>query len=326
MTRAFQGPLAGQFEEFAALMDSTGGQHVTLMRIVGRFDQFLARSHPQATTVTKQVLGAWFATFEHLNPTSQKRYRSGTHQVCKFLRRRDPLTATSADFESVRVRTPFRPFIFSRDEVARLLAGARELRPLPSEPLRPWSTELIIALLYTAGLRISEAVRLQVRDYDPGVGSLVIRETKFAKTRLVPLSASAWRLIEAYLRRRRDVGLSCNPEDPLRCCPSNHPPSIGSVQVALARLMRSCGLKPPKGRGPRIHDMRHTFAVNRVLEWYREGKDVQALLPNLVTYMGHRGLESTQRYLSLTPAVLHEASSRFEKFAVTLQTPAVVRP
>lgn len=84
--------------------------------------------------------------------------------------------------------------------------------------------------------------------------------------------------------------------------------------------------KPPHGPGPRIHDIRHAFAVERVRQWYREGKDVQSLLPRLVTYLGHRGLESTQLYLSVTPAVLHEASSRFEQFTATLSHDREVKP
>ena len=175
---------------------------------------------------------------------------------------------------------------------------------------------LVIALLYTTGLRISEVVRLEVRDYDARAGTLVVRETKFAKTRMVALSPSVRKVVDEYLVRRRDLGLSCEPESPLRCCPRNRSPCLGSVQVALVRMMRGCGLKPMRGRrGPRVHDIRHSFAVHRVLDWYRRGEDVQLLLPRLVTYMGHRGLESTQRYLSLTPAVLVEASARFEKFA-----------
>jgi len=175
--------------------------------------------------------------------------------------------------------------------------------------------ELIVGLLYTAGPRIGEVARLQVRDYDPQKASLTIRATKFAKSRIVPLSDSARRLLEAYLRRRAEVGRAYSQEDPLLCGPCGRGPCLGSIQSALTMLMRRSGLKPKHGRaGPRVHDIRHTFAVHRILQWYRAGRDVQALLPRLVTYMGHRGIESTQLYLSVTPDVLEEASTRFGRF------------
>jgi integrase/recombinase XerD len=315
MSRTFCGPLAAHFEHFTDLMRSTGARHATLLANIHRLDRFLAHAYPEATTLTKDILSAWFASFAHLRPMSQKRYRSATFQVCKFLHRRNPGTAVREDFEPLRVTAAFEPYIFSDEEIRMMLKAARELRPLTSDPLRPWSMELVIVLLYTAGLRVSEVVRLQVRDYEADLGTLIIRETKFAKTRLVPLSTSARGVVDAYLCKRRKIGLPCGPEAPLRCCPSNHPPCVGTVQAGLARLMRDCGLKPARGHGPRVHDLRHTFAVHRVREWYRQGKDVQALLPHLATFMGHRGLESTQRYLSLTPAVLYAASARFEQFS-----------
>jgi len=326
MSSAFRGPLAVRFDEFTTLMQATGGRHLPLLSTLGRLDRFLATSYPEATTLTKTILAAWFASFDQLRPSSRMRYRSATFQVCKFLRGRDPATASIKDFEPLRCSHSFRPYIFSREEITRLLAAARALPARSADPMRPWSSELVITLLCTAGLRIGEVVRLQVRDYDAADATLVVRETKFAKTRLVPVSASAKRIVDEYLARRRRLGLSCLPLDPLRCCPSNHPPCLGAVQVALVRLMRGAGLKPPRGRGPRIHDIRHTFAVERVHQWYREGKDVQALLPRLVTYLGHRNLESTQRYLSLTPAVLHEASARFERFADKFSHGREVKP
>ena len=316
MSPAFQGPLADRFTAFAVLIRSTGGRHVSLLATLGRLDRFLARSCPQATTLTTEVLWAWFASFAHLRPASQARYRTATFQVCTFLRRRDPATATREDIPPRRLARDFHPYLFSPEEIGRFLRAARALRVRRSDPLRPWSMELLVVLLYTAGLRIGEAVRLHVRDYDPAAATLVIRETKFAKPRLVALSTSAQQVLDAYLARRQTLGLRGEPTDPLRCCPQHHAPCVGGTAVALTRLLRRCGLKPLRGRaGPRVHDIRHAFAVHRVLQWYRHGHDVQALLPRLVTYMGHRGLESTQRYLTLTPAVLHEAGARFETFA-----------
>ena len=206
MSSAFKGPLAGHLTEFAALMRATGGRHVALLSTLVRFDRFLANSCPGATTVTQKILLAWFASFQHLRPASQARYRTATFQFCKFLRRRDPTVATRENVSPLRLPRDFQPYILSPEEIVRLLRAARALRALPSDPLRPWSLELVIVLLYTAGLRIGEVVRLEVRDYDAAAATLTIRETKFAKTRLIPLSTSAHSVLDAYLARRQTLG------------------------------------------------------------------------------------------------------------------------
>lgn len=322
----FTGPLAEDFREFAALMRSTGAHHATTLAVVGRLDRFLIRAHPEATALTKDVLRAWFDSFQGLKGTAQRRYRSATFQLCKFLYTRHPATATLEDFEPLRRSRSFKPYILSIEEISTLLGAAARLAPRPSDPLRPLRMKLILGLLYSAGLRMGEVVRLRTHDYDAQSASLTIRETKFAKSRMIPLSCSARKLVEEYLERRRAVGLAWEEGASLLCGPSGRPPCLGSIQAALVKLMRRCGIKPASGRqGPRIHDTRHSFAVHRVLQWYREGKDVQALLPLLVTYMGHRGLESTQLYLSITPDVLHEASARFRHFAGIERIPKEVQ-
>jgi integrase/recombinase XerD len=121
--------------------------------------------------------------------------------------------------------------------------------------------------------------------------------------------------VDAYLERRYTLGIPCELANPLRATPGGRPRSLGSVQAAVTRLMKSIGLKSATGRGPRVYDLRHTFAVHRVEQWYRDGHDVQSLLPHLAAYMGHRGLESTQYYLWLTPDVLHAAADRFRLLA-----------
>ena len=144
---AFSGPLAAQFEQFATLMRSTGAQHVNLLANVHRLDRFLADTHPDATTLTKDILTSWFASFAHLLPESQKRYRSATFQVCKYLRRRDPNTATREQFEPLRSPRVFKPHIFSHEAIRTILEAARQLQPRPSDPMRPRSMELVIVFL-----------------------------------------------------------------------------------------------------------------------------------------------------------------------------------
>ena len=313
----FKGPLADEFAQFVTQMQATGGNHTTLFRTIIRLDNFLSQMHPNAAILSRDVLFEWFNSFAHLKPLSQQRYRSATFNICKFLHHRNLLTAVREEFIPLRVLKTFIPYIFSKNEIAQLLQAARSLTIRPVNPLRPLSMELIIVLLYTAGLRIGEAIRLNIQDYDPTEGTLRIIKTKFAKSRLVPLSTSAKNIVNQYLSRRHELGLSCEPENSLIWSPRCARASIASAQDALINLLRQCGLKPQKGReGPRVHDIRHTFATHRILKWYQEGKNVQALLPYLSTYMGHCGIESTQYYLRFIPEVLEEASKRFAKFCI----------
>lgn len=317
--RHFHGPLAPHIKRFAGIMERSGGSHAALFIILQRLDRFLADKHPQTTHLSRPILEEWFASFAHLRAASQSRYRTAVFQLCKYLARQDPSTARPEEFTPVRRDPPFRAHIFSPVEVTRLLETARSQTPQPS-PLRPETLELIVAILYCAGLRIGEVVRLDVGDYDPEEGTLRIRHTKFDKSRLVPLAPSCQRLIAAYLKRRETLGFDNSPCTPLiwpltGCHPRRA--HLGSVQQALVDLMRQCGLRGQTRSGPRIHDMRHTFAAHRVLQWYRDGVDVPSRLPYLSTYLGHATVESTQHYLNVIPGVLEEASPRFARFAGT---------
>jgi integrase/recombinase XerD len=311
----FSGPLATEFAEFSELMLASGGHewNVANMR---RFHRFLSKAYPKANVLTKEMLESWLSSMTHVSALTRAKYRGSAFLLCDFLRDRDPRTATRQQFHPIRRKRTFKPYIFSHEEIAILFEAARSMRPWGCDPLLPLRMEVVVGLLYTAGLRLGELARLEIRDYDSRNACLTIRETKFRKSRQVPLSGSANRLVEEYLRRRREVGLGYTEADTLLCGRWGAPATLVAIQARTTKLMRQCGVKPPPGSGgPRIHDLRHTFAVHCILRWYREGRNVQALLPRLVTYMGHRDLESTQHYLSMTPEVLREASDRFKTFA-----------
>lgn len=317
-TFQFKGPLAVEFSQFVNQLETIDGNHTNVFKIIRRLDEFLAQTHPGGVVLTKGVLSDWFNSFAHLKTSTQQQYRCSTFRICKFLQHRNPITAGPEDFIRLK-RSPFKPYIFSMNEIKILLQAARRLATTPQNLLRPLSYELIITILYTAGLRIGEVIRLKIRDYDPVEGTLLIRETKFKKSRLVPLSNSAQKAVNHYLNRRRKLKLSCEPEKSLIWPSRLSVPSIVTVRKTLCRLFRQCGLKPAKGNiGPRPHDFRHAHAVCRILKWYQEGADVPKLLPYLSIYMGHIGIASTQAYLTFIPEVLHEASKRFEQFARSL--------
>jgi site-specific recombinase XerD len=146
---------------------------------------------------------------------------------------------------------------------------------------------------------------------------LTIRRTKFFKSRLVPLGRDLSRTLQEY-RCHRDGRHPDGPTTPFFCFRNGQRVTIPALERTFRRLRVAAGIRRDGGprRQPRLHDLRHAAAVHRVIQWYRQGRDVQRLLPHLATYLGHVDLSSTQRYLTLTPSLLHEASVRFERYAM----------
>jgi len=208
----------------------------------------------------------------------------------------------------------FVPYIYARDDIKRLLAATagRERCNLSSLTCRT-----LLLLLYGTGLRISEAIGLDLADVDLDTGTLCIRETKFYKTRLVPTGPDLTLILADYAVERK----KCSPitsDAPFLLTKRGQRLSRAGAEYAFKQL-RECAhvCRDDHARyQPRLHDLRHTFAVSRLLSWYREGADIQRLLPQLATYLGHAHIAGTQHYLAMTPELLRAASQRFERYAL----------
>lgn len=211
----------------------------------------------------------------------------------------------------------FVPYIYSHDELRRLLNGTASYQK-QRILLEPYTFRAALLLLYGAGLRLSEALRLTLDDVNLRDAVIIIRETKFYKTRLVPLGTELNRALSEYARRRKKDGHSQDGSAPFFVTRTGARVPIRLIQRAFRRLRAQNGVSRHDGARfqPRLHDLRHSFTVHRLTTWYREGKDVQRLLPHLSTYLGHTDIASTQRYLTMTPELLQEASVRFERYAL----------
>ena len=179
---------------------------------------------------------------------------------------------------------------------------------------------IAIVLLYTAGLRRGELVRLQLADVDAEDGVLHIRESKFHRSRWIPLSCDARRELREYLRKRTRKPFDLRPTAPLLCNGSRAYGHVGwhafcgpGLAQGLRALFDRARVRDAQGRCPRVQDMRHSFAVEALVRWYRQGGDVQTHLPKLALYMGHVSIVSTAHYLHFIPQVAALASKRFNK-------------
>jgi site-specific recombinase XerD len=210
----------------------------------------------------------------------------------------------------------FVPYIFSRVELKRLLDAAEPCFANPRCRIDAATYRTLLLLLYGAGLRIGEAVSLTLADVDLDAALLQIRESKFYKSRLVPVGADLQNVLARHITRRHAD--RADSDAPLFVRRTGNRLTRAAAENAFCRLRTHANVLRHDGARyqPRLHDLRHTAATHRLQFWYESGADVQRLLPQLATYLGHVHISGTQNYLALTPEILRQASQRFERYAV----------
>ena len=209
------------------------------------------------------------------------------------------------------------PYVYSTAELRKLIEATATLHDARNRQ-QVSTYRALILVLYGSGIRIAEALGLTLRDVDLVERVITVRDTKFFKTRLVPIGPKLAQELAFHIERRRQLPLPAGEDSAVFTTRTGRPLSYIYAFKLFKRLRRAAGIMCPPGepRPPRLHDLRHTAAVHRLLAWYRAGKDVQRLLPQLATYLGHADIRSTQPYLRMTPELLHEASQRFAQYAL----------
>jgi integrase/recombinase XerD len=286
------------------------------------------RFHTEARTLRSFCRAIGEISVAEIAPGRVQAYIAGTGPVTRFWHRKHEVLrgfyrfamargyAASSPLPKIIPKPPhFVPYIFSHDELQRLL-DATACCESPRSKLQPYTCRMLILLLYGAGLRISEALSLRLTNVDLTAGVLTIRESKFYKTRLVPMGPDLAGAVGQYVAQRAKAHPT-QLDGALFLTRTGTSVARHTAENVFSRLRVRAGvLRQDGGRyQPRLHDLRHAFAVHRLVSWYRQGADVQRLLPQLATYLGHVHIAATQRYLTLTPELLHEASQRFERYA-----------
>jgi integrase/recombinase XerD len=267
---------------------------------------------------------------EEVNPDRLYAYLSGSGPITRFFHRKYDAISGFYRFAIGRgyaVRSPlphflpkpaytFIPYIYSNDELQRLV-NAATLQDHPRKKLQSLTLRTLILVLYGAGLRLSEAINIRLADVNLPDRLLTIRESKFYKTRIVPIGPRLTAVLAVYAKNCCHSAGSLNQDTLFFVTRDGERVTRQMVERAFARLRDITGVHRNDGARyqPRIHDFRGTFAVHRLVSWYRQGVDVQRLLPQLSTYLGHVNIASTQKYLTMTPELLQEASLRFELYA-----------
>jgi len=263
--------------------------------------------------LTTELAVRWALSSRSGDPAQAARRLAAVRQLMRFRALLEPATEVPPAGLLGRVPHRRRAHIYSEAELAALLEQASRL--LPRRGLRPRTYVAFFSLLAATGLRLSEACRLERGDVDLDAGVLTIREGKFRKARLVPLHPSATEALTRYAAERdrcRGTG------EPGRFFRTERVPALtaAAVEKTFSRIRQRLGWSAEGRAGrPRIHDLRHTFAVRRLLCWYEEGADLERKLLALSTYLGHAKVSDTYWYLTGVPELLAIAAQRFERFA-----------
>jgi integrase/recombinase XerD len=314
---------------FASTLGSLMREHLDMIRSLGyrhehaegklrRFDRFLQSRPDLIGKPLPQLIEAWRQAGTTLHHALEAQQCG--RMLSKVQARHDPTAAIIPSDPQLRRRwraSLRRPYIYTEQEVVRLLETARQL-PSRVYPLRPWSAYTMLLLAYCAGLRIQEVVNLNLGDVDLMDGTLEIRNSKFFRSRRLPLPPGVVKALRDYIEERRKAGAPMDPEAGLfwQTLRSKRY-SKKAAQTVLVTVLRRSGIKSGRGRtGPRVHDMRHAMVCNRMLGWYRQGINPQSHLAHLSTFMGHTDIQYTLTYLTVTPELLQLASERFRRNAV----------
>ncbi len=306
--------LATQIQNLITLRRLSGTTYRSQAQLLGYFDRFLVDQKFAEPRLTREITDAYQQSLLHLRPRVQYNRFCVVRQLAEYLARADPCSYVPEALKLIRPEMARSPYIYSSAELQALLAAAEKLPPVGS--LRSDTYRTLFGLLYSTGIRIGEALALNLQNFHDADQRIYIAEGKFRKARWVPVSTSTCRVLQQYITRRlrfsprsSDAPLFLNQ----RACRLHHV----MVHQVFRRLLRQAGIAYHQHTGPRIHDLRHTFAVHRLLAWYRDGQDVNARLPWLATYMGHVNILSTQVYLHATPALIEQVDHRFHHHYLT---------
>lgn len=304
----FQSVLAPLINRFLQEKRACGYAYHEPFRILHRLDDFLVQQGLETLELPRDVARNWLAKKPHESAATQQQRITIVRQFSKFL-----LTAGCPAYvpdATVAVRKSiFVPRMLTEEELRKFFCAVDTLEPTARSPLRHLIMPEVFRLLYGCGFRVREVLNLRIRDVDLNQGIITVRQGKFRKDRLVPPALSLVNRLREYAGH-----FDSRPPDAIFFPgPNGCPFALRTVYTLFREMLLQCGIPHAgRGKGPRIHDYRHLFAVHTLRRWYRDGENLEAKLPLLATYLGHQHLSGTQHYLHLTAEIFPEITARVE--------------
>jgi integrase/recombinase XerD len=304
----FQSVLAPLMDRFLQEKRACGYAYYEPFRILHRLDDFLVQQGLETLELPRNLARNWLAKKPHETASTQQQRITIVRQFSKFL-----LTAGCPayvpDATVTARKSIFVPRMLTEEELRKFFRAVDTLEPTARSPLRHLIMPEVFRLLYGCGFRVREVLNLRIGDVDLNQGIITVRQGKFRKDRLVPPALS----LVNRLRKYAGHFDSRPPDAAFFPGPNGGPFALRTVYTLFREMLLQCGiLHAGRGKGPRIHDYRHLFAVHALRRWYRDGEDLEAKLPLLATYLGHQHLSGTQHYLHLTAEIFPEVTARVE--------------
>lgn len=302
-------PLHTALEEYLGVRRALGYKLRLPGRLLRRFVEFAKRE--RAHYITTELALKWATQPAHATPAQWANRLAMVRRFAKYCHGNDPRNVVPPpDLLPYRYRR-VSPTLYSDEQILDLIGAARQL---PSTiGLRPHTFATLFGLYVTTGLRANEALHLRREDVDLERGVLTVRQSKFGKSRYVPVHASTQRALKRYAALRDR--LVASPNSPCFFLSDRGTRvTYDMLRWTFVKVSHQIGLRAPgDSHGPRLHGLRHRLAIQTLLRWYRRGVDVERNLPQLSTYLGHAHITDTQWYLTATPQLLRYALNRVER-------------
>jgi site-specific recombinase XerD len=312
MNDCFVGPFAALLQEFVAFKRSMGYKYQKESNYLKQFSEFSVKEGSTTPLLTKELSDSWCEKrpYEH--------YRNGTQQRISCLRQFALYLVSVGIQAHIPIHTDNKPsrkskyvaYVFTHSEIDKIISQSDKIFPHRRSTMH-LVMPVLTRLLYSTGLRIMEALQLQLKNVDLTNGILRIEHAKFDKDRLIPLSSSMLDVLRQYC----SVMHPCLfPEDFLFIGITRKPYTHHDIYLRFRELLAQSGIPHAgRGNGPRIHDVRHTFCCHTLQKAVADGKDLNAVMPVLSEYLGHESIIATSQYLKMTAEVYPEVKNAVEK-------------
>jgi len=306
----FHSPLADYMVEFIELKRGCGYKYEVNVKNLRRLDRYLVENGLSRACLPQKLIEPWLNRKPYENLRNQSARISTVRQLAKYLSAIGIPTYYPSNYYMQKRKMSYVPYIFSIEQILHLFKIADQLPFHRKKHPYLAAFPVMLRLLYSTGLRVGEATNLHWRDFDLSAGVLHIREGKMGKDRLIALSSQMTKILRKYAKQQNHKSLDA-PIFPGYC---GKRWQNNSIYCRFRKVLFRAGISHGgKGKGPRLHDLRHTFAVHNLEKWLKTKKNLDVNLSILADYLGHVSLKETQHYLRLMPSIYPEIVSRMEK-------------
>ena len=312
---SYQSPLAPLIERLVREKRAYGYKYDTPAWVLKDLDLFLCGTTVKPNELPQALVAQWLAENALEQPSTHQRRIVLVRQLGQLMIRNGYSAYVPPKGIGPRRAYTFSPRILTRGEIHQIIQAVDLLPPSPKSPLRHVILPEVFRLLCGCGFRLSEVLNLKVRDVDLRQGVITVREGKFGKDRLVPPAITMVERLRTYAEVLDNRTIeSLEPDAYFFPSARQEAWHCSTIYHLYRKVLLQCGIPHGgRGKGPRVHDLRHTFAVHRLLQWYEEGADLNAKIPFLVAYLGHKDFTGTQKYLHLTAELFPNLSARMNQ-------------